>query len=215
MKKGKLWKRNAVVFAIVLFVCGAVYMNWSYNQGDTAAGKTLGEAALVGGKGAVGQEAAKGATGQEAAKGDKAAAGDKAATEKKGEGDTAAQSDGISVDPAYFSEARLNRQQARDSAMSLLQEASKDEKASKETIEEANTSIQTMANYTLTEAQIENLVVAKGYTNCVAFLNDASISVVVSGVENGLQSTDVAKIGEIVMQQTGLKADQIKIIETD
>ena len=43
----KLWKRNAIAAAIVLFVCGAVYLNWSYSQ-DTAAGKTLGEAALVG-----------------------------------------------------------------------------------------------------------------------------------------------------------------------
>ena len=72
-----------------------------------------------------------------------------------------------------------------------------------------------MANYTLTEAQIENLVVAKGYSQCVAFLSDGSISVVVSGVTDGLADTDVAKIGEIVMEQTGLKADQIKIIETN
>ena len=43
----KLWKRNAIAAAIVLFVCGAVYLNWSYSQ-DTAAGKNLGEAALVG-----------------------------------------------------------------------------------------------------------------------------------------------------------------------
>ena len=28
----KLWKRNAVVAAIVLFVCAAVYLNWSYSQ---------------------------------------------------------------------------------------------------------------------------------------------------------------------------------------
>ena len=42
----KLWKRNVIAAAIVLFVCGAVYLNWSYSQ-DTAAGKNLGEAALV------------------------------------------------------------------------------------------------------------------------------------------------------------------------
>lgn len=53
----KLWKRNAVVAAIVLFVCVAVYLNWSYDQGssvngvnsisNTTAEKNLGEAALV------------------------------------------------------------------------------------------------------------------------------------------------------------------------
>jgi stage III sporulation protein AH len=196
MKHLKLWKRNAIVVAIVLFVCGAVYMNWSYNKQDTEAGKTLGEAALVGGK-------SSGEANQDA---------DKSKDSKKTDGK---KTDGKKTESSYFSEARLNRQQARDSALSLLQEAAKDEKATKETIQDANLAIQTMANYTLTEAQIENLVVAKGYTNCVAFLSDNSISVVVSGVENALADTDVAKIGEIVMEQTGLKADQIKIIQAD
>lgn len=43
----KLWKRNAIAAAIVLFVCGAVYVNWNYSQ-ETAAARNLGEAALVG-----------------------------------------------------------------------------------------------------------------------------------------------------------------------
>ncbi len=196
MKQLKLWKRNVIVAAIVLFVCGAVYMNWSYNKQEMVAGKTLGEAALVGAKGENDQKAAAGNEAKENQ------------TDKTQQGTPAKES-------AYFSEARLNRQQARDSAMSLLQQAAKDEKASKETIEEANQAIQTMASYTLTEAQIENLVVAKGYTNCVAFLNDNGIDVVVSGAANGLTDTDVAKIGEIVMEQTGLKADQIKIIPAE
>ncbi len=185
MKKLKLWKRNAVVLAIVVFVCGAVYMNWSYNQEGLEAGKQLGEVTLVDGK----------------------------SWKQKEAEETVAESG--ADDNTYFSEARLNRQEARDSALSLLREASTDEKASEDTVEEANVAIQTMAGYTLTEAQIENLVVAKGYENCVAFLSDNSISVVVSGTENGLESTDIAKIGEIVMEQTGLSADQIKIIEAD
>ena len=37
----KVWKRNAVVAAIVLFVCVAVYLNWSYGQRDTAASTDL------------------------------------------------------------------------------------------------------------------------------------------------------------------------------
>ena len=80
---------------------------------------------------------------------------------------------------------------------------------------QVNDTIQTMADYTMTEAQIENLVTAKGYTDCVAFLGENSISVVVSAVETGLTETDAARIGEIVMEQTGLTADQIKIIEAE
>ena len=185
----KLWKRNAIAAAIVLFVCGAVYLNWSYTQ-DTAAAKNLGEAALVGSQR---DDLLKKDTDQ-----------------AKEEGKEAAAESGT-----YFSTARLNRQQARDNALSLLQEAAQDEKADQTAVDEANAAIQTMADYTMTEAQIENLVTAKGYADCVAFLGENSISVVVSAVETGLTETDAARIGEIVMEQTGLTADQIKIIEAE
>ena len=55
----------------------------------------------------------------------------------------------------------------------------------------------------------------RGYTDCVAFLGEDSISVVVSALDNGMTDADAARIGEIVMEQTGLKADQIKIIEAE
>ena len=45
----QLWKRNAVVAAIALFVCAAVYLNWSYGK-DADAGKTLGQSTMVGGR---------------------------------------------------------------------------------------------------------------------------------------------------------------------
>ena len=107
----------------------------------------------------------------------------------------------------------MNRQQARDSALSLLQEAAADEKADQASVDQANVTIQAMATYTLAEANIENLVTAKGYSDCVAFLNDNSISVVVSNNGTPLADADTAKISEIVMEETGLKASQIKIIE--
>lgn len=204
----KLWKRNLIAAAIVLFVCGAVYLNWSYTQ-DTAAGKNLGQAALVGGR-----------EDPLLTQPDPSAADGK--SDGKSDGKAGDSQDGTQAnDPAtaergsYFSTARLNRQQARDNALSLLQEAAKDEKADQTAVDEANASIQTMADATVTEAQIENLITAKGYTDCVAFLGEDSISVVVSALDNGMTDADAARIGEIVMEQTGLKADQIKIIEAE
>ena len=81
--------------------------------------------------------------------------------------------------------------------------------------DEAGQAIQTLASYTVSEAQIENLVTAKGYTDCVAFLSDESASVVVSAQEGGLTDADIAKISEIVMDETGLEASQIKIVEAE
>jgi len=182
----RVWKRNAVVVAIVLFVGLAVYLNWSYNKQATAdaevsesvePGKLLGQSALVNGNGA-GSDKDEGQTG-------------------------------------YFATARLNRQQARDSALELLQKAASEDGANQDAVDQANEAIQTMAAYTMSEAQVENLVTAKGYGDCICFLNDNSVSVVVSATEKGLKETDIAKIVEIVMEETGLTADQIKIIEAE
>lgn len=194
-----VWKRNAVVVAIVLFVGAAVYLNWSYNNqaeetGDDP-GKVLGETSLVNGEQ---DEDGTVQTGQTGENGETGEAG----------GENADQT-------GYFASARLNRQQARDSALELLQEAAADASADQTLIDEANASIQAMATYTMSEAQAENLITAKGYGECVCFLNENSASVVVSATENGLTESDTARIVEIVMETTGLEANQIKIIEAD
>ena len=198
-----VWKRNAVVVAIVLFVGAAVYLNWSYSREAAAtdgtgkndgSGKLLGQAALVNGKEG-GKQAEDGKTGAQPSAAPSAQPG--AAGEQTG----------------YFASARLNRQQARDSALQLLQQAAADAGAQQDIIDEANASIQAMAALTMSEANVENLITAKGYGDCVCFINDNSASVVVSATENGLTDADTAKICEIVKEETGLSAAQITIIE--
>lgn len=191
-----VWKRNAVVVAIVLFVGAAVYLNWSYNnqteETEDDPGKVLGETSLVNGE------------------------QDEEGTTQTGETGETGETDGEeTTQTGYFASARLNRQQARDSALELLQEAAADASADQALIDEANASIQAMATYTMSEAQAENLITAKGYGECVCFLNEDSASVVVSATENGLTESDTARIVEIVMETTGLEANQIKIIEAD
>lgn len=193
-----VWKRNAVIVAIVLFVGAAVYLNWSYNnESGAAAGsevdsdaqnttKILGQAELVSGGG----------------------------SEELSQTDAEVSSENQNL-TGYFSTARLNRQQARDSALELLRQAAADENADQTVIDEANASIQTMAAYTLSEAQVENLVVAKGYTDCICFISDNGASVVVSAVTEGLTEADIVRIAEIVQEETGLSIGQIKIIETE
>ena len=189
----QVWKRNIVAATVLLFVCAAVYLNWKYasNVSDTGGdeGKILGQSTLV--------------SGQEDLPGTEA-------VETGGE----ISSDTAGTTGDYFAAARLTRQQARDSAISLLREASESETADAAVANEAAATIQTLASYALAEAQIENLVTAKGYADCVAFMGEDSISVVVSG-SDGLGAEDVAKISEIVMGETEYTADQIKILEAN
>lgn len=114
----------------------------------------------------------------------------------------------------YFATARLSRKQARDSAISMLETAAIDENATEDVLNEASQTLQVLAAYTVAEAQIESLVTAKGYIDCVAFMGDDSISVVVSDPD-GLDSTDVARIKDIVITETDYNAEQIKIMESN
>ena len=115
----------------------------------------------------------------------------------------------------YFAAVRLSRQQARDSALSLLQDAAGREDADQTVKDQVNTAIQTMADYTVTEAQIENLVLAKGYADCVAFIGEDSLSLAVAAPESGLTAADTAKLVDVVNQTAGFTADQIKIIQVN
>ena len=182
-----LWRRNAVVAAVALFVCAAVYLNWSYGREETV-GKDLGDPTLVSQSDPlVGQQ-----TGGVGTEGGQA-----------------------QVTSGYFATARLNRQQARDSALTLLQDAAARQDADQTMRDEANAAIQTMADYTVTEAQIENLVVAKGYADCVAFIGEDSVSLAVAAPEAGLTDADTARIVDVVNQTAGFTAEQIKIIEVE
>ncbi|MBE6971028.1 MAG: SpoIIIAH-like family protein [Ruminococcaceae bacterium] len=114
----------------------------------------------------------------------------------------------------YFATARLSRKQARDNAISMLQEAESVANAEQSVLNEASEALQVLASYTVAEAQIESLVTAKGYADCVAFMGDESISVVVSDAD-GLDTTDVARIKDIVISETNYTAGQIKIMEAN
>ena len=121
---------------------------------------------------------------------------------------------GALVSDNYFDTARLSRQQARDSAISMLQEAEMDENASEDVLNEASRTLQVLASYTVAEAQIESLVTAKGYEDCVVFMGEDSCSVVVADPD-GVDSTDAARIKDIVIAETGYTASQIKIMEAE
>ena len=65
----------------------------------------------------------------------------------------------------------------------------------------------------LSEAEIESLVIAKGYTDCVAYMSSEGISVAVAAPEGGLQQSDVAVIADIVMNQSVYSLDEIRVVE--
>ncbi|MBQ7817205.1 MAG: SpoIIIAH-like family protein [Oscillospiraceae bacterium] len=181
MKNIKNWQKNLIAAAILVVVCAGIYMNWMYNNAKTVGDLT------------------------DTLDAEKVMSQDGILLDSEN-----LDSDGnTTVD--YFAAVRLSRQQARDSAVELLQEAM----AYGEETENAQSSAQLeqIVQTALTEAQIESLVIAKGYTDCVAYMSDEGISIAVASPEGGIQQTDVSLISDIVLTQTEFDLEQIRVVE--
>ena len=190
----KKFKRNIIVLSVLAFVCAAVYLNWSYNQNEAdalAAGDELDTETV---SGEIEEDAE--ATGE---------------FEDAGLYYTPGETDVTMSE--YFANVRLNRAQARDSAVATLGAVSETEGASQETIDTALAEITLVAEYTIMEAELESLILAKGFEDCVVFINDGGINVTVPASGEGLSTADVARITDIVLTETDFEAENLTIIE--
>lgn len=122
---------------------------------------------------------------------------------------------GTAEDQDYFAASRLSREQARDEAVSALKELSESETADQTAKDEAAAQISALAEDSVTEANIESMIRAKGYEDAVVMIGDESVNVVVAPPEGGLQATDVTVIKDIVVAEAGVTAGQIKIVEAE
>ena len=178
----KIWKKNLVAAALLVTVCVGIYMNWTYTEDQATVELT-----------------------------------DTLDETKIMSEDMLVMSDTLETGEAentaadYFAAVRLSRQEARDSAVTLLQEAMAYGEDGESVA--SNEKLETIVQTALCEAQIESLVIAKGYTDCVAYIADDGISVAVAAPEGGLQQEDVAVIADIVMNQSSYKLPQIRVVE--
>ena len=182
----KIWKKNMVAAGVLVTVCAGIYLNWLYTEDKAASNltDTLDAEKVMSDELLVLSE------------------------------DAAALAAGENIETTasdYFAAVRLSRQQARDNALNLLQEAMAYSDSAKEA--ETNASLEEIVQTALSEAQIESLVIAKGYADCVAYMTNEGISVAVAAPEGGLQQTDVALTADIVMAQSNYTLDEIRVVE--
>ena len=78
---------------------------------------------------------------------------------------------------------------------------------------ETSNQLETLVETALCEAQIESLVIAKGYKDCVAYISDGGISVAVAVPESGFTESDAAVIADIVMTQSDYPLEDIRVVE--
>ena len=180
------WKKNMVAAAVLVTVCAGIYVNWLYSE--DAATASLADTIDV----------------EKVMSDDLLVLSDDVQALAAGEEIENTASD-------YFAAVRLSRQEARDSAINLIQEAMAYSDSTKAA--ESSAELEDIIQTALSEAQIESLIIAKGYTDCVAYMTNDGISVAVAAPEGGLQEADVAVIADIVLNQSDYRLSDIRVVE--
>ncbi len=115
-----------------------------------------------------------------------------------------------SVD-SFFSSTQVSRARARDEALEVLQAVVDSAKSDEATKTQALADISQIAKDMEAESNIETLVVAKGFEQCVAVISSGTVNVVVKA--DKLTQSDIAIINEIVYDQSGITPANVKIVQ--
>lgn len=197
----KYGKRQLILASLVLALGAAVYLNWQFagtgvavdGESSSETSSAFGAAQLVNNNYVEtvsdGVESASGeVSGQEA-------------EPTQGEVSEAAEK---------LSDARMTRQTARDEAVELLEDILNDAESDSAVKEAAVSEASAIAQNILKETNIESLVAAKGFSECVAYINGDTCTIVVNGDMEDAQNALIVR--DIAATETGFSADQIKII---
>lgn len=179
----KAWKRNAIIAGVLVLVCAGIYLNWLYSGTTPDLTQTL-DADKVLGESTLVMNPSNSA--------------DVQPVNAQQTGDE------------YFAQMRLSRQTARDEAVTLLQETIA--YAEGEDTGLSGRQLEKIVADALAESEIESLVVAKGYRDCVAYISEDGISLAVASPENGLSESDVSLLADIVMSQTDYSLSDIRVV---
>ena len=113
----------------------------------------------------------------------------------------------------FFEEARLKRQKAHDAALDTIQ---KTLKSSSLSAEEKKTYAQELTGNLEdlhAENEIETLVKAKGFADCLCFLQSGRADLTVMTAGDALTAAQVAQIRDIVLSKSSVTAQNITVVE--
>ena len=177
-------KKHIVLSALVLALSVAVYLNWEYVKVN---GDSFENTSKVAVDGAV-EGAAPGIP-----------------AEDKGADEAAAYGE------AYFAEAKLSRTKARDEAADALKYMPEDADLTTDQMTQLTMEAASIAKSIETEGKIENLIKAKGFEECMVYLEEDKIDVLVKC--SGMTDSEAAQIKDVILGEVEVPDKNISIIE--
>ena len=186
---GNFGKRQLVIAGTVLLVGAAIVVNWLLFSGTEP------------GEGYDGYQSASDLITSHGSSQDSQSAG----------GNGNGEDEVKDVSDNYFASTQVSRQRARDEAIEVLQGVVDNDSSDEATKAQALADISRIAKDMEAEANIETLIMSKGFAQCVAVINGDSASIVVKS--DGLIASQISQINEIVYEQAGISPTNITIIQ--
>lgn len=195
----KIGKKQLILTGLVLTLGAAVYLNWQFS-GNTdllsgsdavSVSKELGEAEFVN------------------------TSSDKKAGESTAQKSTELSSSKESTASAskssdeYFSQAKVNRQQTQDDIAEMTKKILESSEKSDTAKAEAVAKAAELATVMEQQTNVESLIKAKGFEECMVFIQNGECSIVVR--DSDLTADDALIIKDIATGQTGITVDKIKV----
>ncbi len=202
----KFGKRELVLSALVVSLGAAVYINWQFNENADALNADTDNSEL-----GVAQYVNAAVSSQTTSDTDKSSSSAVSSSSTSSAESSSEGTSSLSDTEQYFARVRLERQQTQDELLELAQETVEAADGSTAAKAAAVEQLNKLSDIIQQQTNIESLVIAKGFTDCVAFIQDNECSVVVTGQE--LKSDNLVAIKDIVMSQTGLSFDEISITQ--
>ncbi|OPJ56943.1 SpoIIIAH-like family protein [Alkalithermobacter paradoxus] len=112
----------------------------------------------------------------------------------------------------YFVDMKLNRERQRGELMEELDRIISNPSSSEKGREEALNYKLELIKFREAEGNIENLLTTRGYDNPIVYLSENMANIVIN--KETLDTQDIAKISDIVMTETNLTLDKIRIMNS-
>ncbi len=113
----------------------------------------------------------------------------------------------------YFEDARLSRDKSRDEALEKMEKTLKDAQLSEEEKAELTKTLSDTISSITVEDEIESLAKAKGFVDCIVYIDGESADMAVMTKNNTLTQQEVMQLRDIIMSKTEIEAKNIKIVE--
>lgn len=189
--------QKLTVLTLVVALGVAVYLNWEYAKTSDLAMDSAAAAGAAASQDGIVVDALP-------------VAGE---TANKNYGEAQLVSVGESSGEQFFEQARLTRTKTRDEALDKLQKSLKGSKLTEEEKAALTQQLTQQIDNITAENEIETLVKAKGFVDCVAFIDGSKVNITVMTTNDGLGKDEVAQIRDIVLGKCSVSAQDITVVE--